>query len=140
MLFITTSSHFFTPFILQPTRLRSKTLIDNIFINSVEYPSYSDNLTIQLSDHLFQFVILEGFYKDHTTKKTNIFERNFKNFSEQEFNDKMKNPKWKYILRMDLNDPNLSMNNLHDYINKLLDMYAPYKKLSKKEIKLKSKP
>ena len=30
--------HFFTPFILQPTRLKSKTLIDNIFINSIEYP------------------------------------------------------------------------------------------------------
>ena len=31
------------------------------------------------------------------------------------------------------------MNNLHDYINRLLDIYALYKKLSKKEIKLKSK-
>ena len=58
----------------------------------------------------------------------------------QEFDDKMKNTKWKYILKMDLNDPNLSMNNLYDYINGLLDIYAPYKKLSKKEIKLKSKP
>ena len=109
-------SHFFTPIILQPTRLKSIPLIDNIFINSIEYPSYSGNLTIQLSDHLIQFVILEGF-KDLTPKKTNIFERNVRNFSEQEFNDKMKNTKWKYILKMDLNDPNLSMNNLHDYIN-----------------------
>ena len=32
------------------------------------------------------------------------------------------------------------MNNLHDHINNLLDITAPYKKLSKKEIKLKSKP
>ena len=134
------TSHFFTPFILQPTRLKSMTLIDNSFINSIEYPSYSGNLTIRLPDHLIQFVILEGFYKDLTPKKTNIFERNFRNFSEQEFNDKMKNTKWKYILKMDLNDPNLSMNNLHDYINGLLDIYAPYKKLSEKEIKLKSKP
>ena len=52
----------------------------------------------------------------------------------------MKNTKWKYILKMDLNDPNLPMNNLHDDINGLLDIYAPYKKLSKKEIELKSKP
>ena len=101
------------------------TLIDNIFLNNIEYPSYSGNLTIQLSDHLFQFVILEGFYKDLTPKNTNIFERNFRNFSEQEFNDKMKNTKWKYIFKMDLNDPNLSMNNLHVYINRLLDIYAP---------------
>ena len=26
------SSHFFTPFVLQPTRLKSRTLIDNIFV------------------------------------------------------------------------------------------------------------
>ena len=52
----------------------------------------------------------------------------------------MKNTNWKTILKTDLNDPNLSLNNLHDYINKILDMYAPYEKLSKKEIKLKSKP
>ena len=45
------TSHFFIPFILQPTRLKSKTLIDNIFINSIEYPSYSGNLTIQLSSY-----------------------------------------------------------------------------------------
>ena len=50
------SSHFFTPYILQPTRLRSKTLIDNIFFNSLDYKSYSGNLLIELSDHLIQFL------------------------------------------------------------------------------------
>ena len=53
-------SHFFTPYILQPTRPVSKTLIDNIFLNTIDFSSYSGNLTIQLSDHLFQFTILEG--------------------------------------------------------------------------------
>ena len=53
------TSHFFAPYILQPTRTISKTLIDNIFKNSVEYPSHSGNLIIQISDHLLQFVILE---------------------------------------------------------------------------------
>ena len=62
------SSHFFTPFVLQPTRLCSKTLIDNIFLNSIEYPASSGNLTVQLSDHLFQFIILEGFYKELNPK------------------------------------------------------------------------
>ena len=70
--YINMTSHFFAPFILQPTRPISKTLIDNIFINSIEYPSYSGNLTIQLSDHLFQFTILEGFYKELIAKKQNI--------------------------------------------------------------------
>ena len=36
------SSDFFTPYILQPTRLTkiSKTLIDNIFLNSVEFETF----------------------------------------------------------------------------------------------------
>ena len=63
------TSHFFAPYILQHTRPKSKTLIDNILINSVEYPSHSGNLTIQISDHLLQFVILEGFFKELAPKK-----------------------------------------------------------------------
>ena len=69
------SSHFFTPFVLQPTRLRSKTLIDNIFLNSLEYSSYSGNLLFELSDHLIQFVILEGFLKERCLPETNMYKR-----------------------------------------------------------------
>ena len=47
---------------MQPTRFASQSLIDNILINSIEYMSYSVNLTIQISHHLLQFVILEGFF------------------------------------------------------------------------------
>ena len=39
-----------------------------------------------------------------------------------------------------MNDPNLSMNNFHLHLNTLLDEYAPYKKLTKREYKLKSRP
>ena len=46
------SSHFFAPYILQPTRLQSKSLIDNIFFNSMEYHSNSGNILIEISDHL----------------------------------------------------------------------------------------
>ena len=63
------TSHFFAPFVLQPTRLSSKTLINNIFLNTIEYSAYNGNLTVQLSDHLFQFIILEGFHKELTAKK-----------------------------------------------------------------------
>ena len=126
------SSHLFTPFVLQPTRLSSKTLIDKIFLNSIEYPAYSGNLTVQLSDHLFQFIILEGFYKELNPKKSNIYERNFKNFCDQEFNDTMKNTDWDNILMIGKNDPNLSMNNLHLHINNILDVLAPFKNYQKK--------
>ena len=48
------SSNFFAPYILQPTRLVkiSKTFIDNIFLNSIEFSTFSGNLTSQISGHL----------------------------------------------------------------------------------------
>ena len=109
------TSHFFAPYILQPTRPISKSLIDNIFINSIEYSSYSGNITVQLSDHFFQFTILEGFYKDIIPKKQNIFSRNFKNFNEREFNEILSNTDWNTILNIESNDPNNCMNNLYNY-------------------------
>ena len=98
------------------------------------------NLTVQISDHLFQFVILEGFFKELVPRKINIFGRNYQNFNEREFNEALTNMDWDQILSIEGNDPNISMNNLHQHINYLLDEFAPYKKLSKKEYKLKSKP
>ena len=38
------------------------------------------------------------------------------------------------------NDPNVSIENLYSHVNYILDEFAPYKKVSKKEYKLKSKP
>ena len=134
------SSHFFAPYILQPTRPISKSLIDNIFINSIEFSSYSGNLTIQLADHLFQFVLLEGFFKDIVPTKINILERNFRNFNENEFQESMNLISWNSILQMDLNNPNISLQLLHDNIIYLLDEFAPYRRISKKEFKLKAKP
>ena len=61
---------------MQPTRPISKTLIDNISINSIEYPSYCGK--VQISEHLIQFVILESFFKELDPKNINLYEHNFK--------------------------------------------------------------
>ena len=44
------SSYFFTPHILQPTRLGSKTLIDNIFCNILPLPD-SEIILSDITDH-----------------------------------------------------------------------------------------
>ena len=44
--FNTLSSNFFAAYILQPTRPISKTLIGNIFLNAIDFPASSGNLTI----------------------------------------------------------------------------------------------
>ena len=138
--FNTMNSKFFAPYILQPTRPASKTLIDNIFLNTIDYSSYFDNLTTQLSDHLFQFVILESFIKELVPKKLNLKERNFKCFNEREFVEIINTTHWEEILQLEKNDPNTSLENLYSHLNYILNEFAPYKKVSKKEYKLKSKP
>ena len=121
---------------LQPSRLISNTLIDNIFINSVEYLSHSGNLTIQIADHLFQFVLLEGFFKDLLHKKVKIYKRNFNNFVDREFNEALNIINWDEILLINENYPNMALNNFNQHITYLLDEFAPYKKLSKKILNL----
>ena len=99
------------PHILKHTRPISKTLINNIFLNTIEYVSYSGNITIQLADHLFQFVLLEGFFCDAQTKNHTIKERNFKNFNEREFLA-IKNINIDDVLCLGYEDPNISIENL----------------------------
>ena len=140
LFFNTLSSHFFASHILQPSRPTSKTLIDNIFINSIEYKSTSGNITIQISDHLIQFVLLEGFYKELIPRNLNLYERNYKDFNEREFSESLNIMNWDKLLCFNANDANLSLNQLYTNINYLLDESAPYKKLTKKDYKLKLKP
>ena len=120
------------PYLLQPSSPISKTLIDNIFINIIDYTSTSGNLTIQLADHLFQFVILEGFFKELVVRKINLKERYFKHFNEREFVETINTTNWENILQLERNDPNIAIENLHFHVNSLLDEFAPYKKISKK--------
>ena len=91
LFFNSLSSLFFTPYILQPTRLHYNTLIDNIFFNSLEYLSNSGNLLIEISDHLIQFLILEGFVTETALPETNLFKRDVRNFNEREFHGEIVN-------------------------------------------------
>ena len=134
------NSHFFTPYILQPTRLRSKTLIDNIFFNSLEYQSISGNLFIEISDHLIQFLILQGFVKERSLPLNNLYRRDFTNFNEREFKEKILEMNWDNICKMNENNPNLSWNNFFNNLTYQLDEFAPFKKVTKKEYNLMLKP
>jgi len=135
----TLSSNFFAPYILHPSRPISKTLIDNIFINTIEFESHSGNLTIQLADHFFQFAILRDFFQNTHPRKLNIKERNFKNFNEREFLENLQSIDIDTVLQLEDNDPNKSTKNFYNAINFILDEMAPYKKLTNYETKLKKK-
>ena len=135
------SSHFFTPFIIQPSRLRSKTLIDNILFNSLEYSSKSGNLLYELSDHLIQFLIIDDYAKERTLPETNIYKRDYSKFNEREFEEIVINgTNWNEVCMLHYNDANLSFKTFYDTINYHLDEMAPFKKVTQKQYKLMLKP
>ena len=63
--FDTITSNLMVPHIIYPTRISStsKTLIDIIFSNSLNFSlGTSGNLTLSISDHLAQFLIIQEIY------------------------------------------------------------------------------
>ena len=133
-------SHFFTPYVLQPTRLQSKTLIDNIFFNSLEYQSKSGNLLIEISDHLIQFMILEDFVKVRSMPEVNFYRRDFSNFNEREFLETILSMNWDGICDLNKHDPNFSCRIFFNSFIYQLDEFAPFRKVTKKEYELMMKP
>ena len=93
------SSHFFAPYILQPTRLtkNSKTLI-NIFLNSIECEIFSGNLTSLISDHTLQLLILIDFHCKFTVTNNIVYERNYRFFIINDIKNDLKIIPWENIL------------------------------------------
>ena len=136
------SSNSFLPQILLPTRIvgTSKTLIDNIFSNHISNDILSGNITASISDHLPQICIVPNIFSNSPTPKINVYERDWKNFNQEEFLIDFAASDWNLMLKIGQNDVNSSFNVFLKHINILLDKFAPFKKISKYKLKFKSKP
>ena len=117
----------FASYITLPTQItpRSKTLIDNIFLNDINEVITSGNLITNISDHLVQFLITSNVLKNKPNKL--ILKRCFKKFNEDLFVNDLQKTKWKVIFKTDLNDVNFFFSQLILKINELLDIRAPFK-------------
>ena len=71
------SSNVFSPYILQPSKLPKFLKSSLIKLNLI---TFSGNLTLQMSDHLPQFLILKDFYHKTLINSINFFERNDDDF------------------------------------------------------------
>ena len=110
-------------------------------MNSIEYQSNSGNLLIEISDHLIQFLILEGFVKERTLPDINLYKRDLSRFNEREFKEVVIDGiNWEQICDLEQKDPNYSFSNFFDTVNFYLDEFAPYKKVTHNEYKLMFKP
>ena len=130
-------SNLYIPHITLPTRItsRSKTLIDNIFSNYLEFcSSISGNLTSSISDHLPQFLLIPNMNTNNNSKKQNIFKRNFSKFNREDFLLDLLDIEWDNVISVDKHDPNYSFDHFNNTINELLDKHAPFKKCRKSSI------
>ena len=136
------TSNMFIPHIIHPTRMtpNSKTLIDNIFSNSLNFVDCkSGNLTLSLSDHLAQFLLIPTEF-NYDNKKEKIYKRDTKNFDRENFSLDLLDVDWNSKIKTEKGDPNFSFNMYENTLNTILDKYMPLKELTKKELKQQRKP
>ena len=74
------------------------------------------------------------------SSKSNIYERNWSKLNKKGFILDYFKKDWNDILNPNRNNIDLSFNNFLTNMNELLDKPAPYRKLNKYKLKLKTKP
>ena len=97
------ASNSYLPYIIQPSRhtSHSRTLIDNIFSNVISKDIISGNITATISDHLPQFLISPNTFADPPSNKSNVFERDWSNFDQENFVLYFFDIGWSNILKLD---------------------------------------
>ena len=136
------TSNLLVPHIIHPTRITPtpKTLIDNIYSNSVLFPDgISGNLSISISDHLAQFFIIPENY-EYVSKKQNTYKRDTKNFDRENFILDLLSIDWSTIINLESDNPSHSYNLFETKLTALVDKYMPIRKLTKNELKHQQKP
>ena len=87
------------------------------------------NLTATISDHLPQFAIIPNMFHNISSNKSNIYERDWSKFDQENFMLGYFSVDWEDLLKVDeFNVDNWTKIYLGK-INVLLDTYAPLKKL-----------
>ena len=116
---------------IQPTRIisHSNTFIDNIFSNVIHLDIISGNLTATISDHLPQFSIIPNMFGNISGNKSNIYERDWSQFDQENFILDYFSVDWEDLLKIDEPNADNSTKIFLDKLNMLLDTYAPLKKL-----------
>ena len=88
--------------ILQPSRItsHSNTLIDNIFSNIID-PRIMLDISVTISDHLPQFAIIPNMFGNISDNKSNIYERNWFKFDQENFILDYFSVDWEDLLKID---------------------------------------
>ena len=123
----------------KPTRITatSATSLDHIYTNSFHRVALAGIITLNISDHLPTFcVIKNNSYKNYLPRH---MAKDMKNFNLEAFCNDIIN-KLKYLPYHSDSDPNLDITNLLNLISETVNVHAPLKIMSRKQMKLKAKP
>ena len=122
----TLGSHFFQPYILQPTRItdHQATLIDNIVFNSIEHFTISGNIVHDLIDHLPNFII---FNKVSTLPyNVKIFKRDYSKLDQQVLVNEIQSIGWESVFVSSSNPGNM-FKSFYSKISSIIDKHIPVK-------------
>ena len=135
----TLGSFFFQPHILQSTRItdHSSTLIDNIFFNSMEHFTISGNLVYNLTDHLPNFLIISEY--SSLPNNIKIYKRDYSNLDGSALITDIQSVNWDELFASNSN-PSIMFDSFYTKLSEIVDIHVPVKQLSKREMKVKSKP
>ena len=97
-------------------------------------------MTATISDHLPQFAIIPNMFGNILGNKSNIYERDWSKFDQENFILDYFSVDWEDLLKIDELNVDNSTKIYLDKINMLLDTYAPLKRINKYKLKFKSKP
>ena len=131
------NSYGFLPLIIHPSRVvenQDPSLIDNIFSNNITDEITSGNIYLTLSEHFSQFASVKREKLDY--KKVNRYERDFSKYLPSDFRDDVSIQNW----NVDNIDSSILFSDFYHKLKGCTDRHAPIRKLSAKEVKLKSKP
>ena len=133
-------ANFLKPLIIQPTRINdtsTPSLIDNIFINSLQLNAVSGNLIDKVSDHLPNFVIYDAKGKNNT--KDISMSRDYRNFVNKNYIDD--------INKIDFNSSLVNSNDLYTKYNlfqsqllTIINKHAPLRQRTKRQRTQQLKP
>ena len=85
-------------------------------------------------------MIVPNVFSNPPSNKTNIFERDWSNFDQENFILDYFSIDWDVALKLDEQNVNYSTESFLNKINSLLSNYAPLKKINKCKLKFRSKP
>ena len=112
----------------------STTVIDNIFSNNLQDDIITGNVLLTISEHFAQIISVNREQID--IKKINVYQRDHSKFICESFRDDVSIQNWNYS-NTNVND---SFKDFYTKLEASVDIHAPLKKLTPREIKIKNKP